>query len=218
VYTIYYTCDVNPDTKPEMAEWSKELFPWLKTQNFVFHRSMRNAGIDKPELVAYFDFNDEASAQEFWSSPGWKDTLTKFRMYTSNMREHRLDESPLTGLGMRGTQTGDANYTILYTCDVKPECKPDMAAWTATLLPWLKEQKFIYHRSTRNAGVDSPELIAYFDFEDAVSANEFWTCDGWKEVIAKFGLYTTNQREYRLLPSPLSGYGIEGTQKGDMAR
>ena len=218
MYTIYYTCDVIAETKPEMAEWSKELFPWLEKQNFLFHRSMRNAGIDTPELVAYFDFNDAASAQEFWSSDGWKDVLTKFRKYTRNMREHRLDESPLTGLGVRGKQVGDPAYTILYTCDIDPSRKPEMAAWTAELLPWLADQEFIYHRSTRNAGVDSPELLAYFDFLDEASAQEFWSSKGWKEVVTRFNSYTSNQREMRLLTSPLSGAGITGTQKGPMAR
>jgi hypothetical protein len=67
MYTILYTCDVVSEMKPEMTKWAGELLPFC-TRKFVFHRSTRSAGIDSPELVAYFDFADEVSAQEFWSS------------------------------------------------------------------------------------------------------------------------------------------------------
>jgi|GEM_PF-6079969 len=218
MYSIYYTCNVKHESKPEMAAWADELFEWLREQNFVFHRSWRNAGIDSPDLVAYFDFNDEASAQEFWGSPGCRDMITRMRKYTTDMREHRLLESPLTGLGVRGVQKGDANYTILYTCDVDQSRKPEMAAWTAELLPWLATQNFIYHRSTRNAGIDSPELMAYFDFADEESGQAFWSSKEWKDVMVRFNSYTSNQKEIRLAASPLSGYGITGKQEGPMAR
>lgn len=64
MYTSFYSCDVLPEMKQEMGAWSKGFFPWLRTQEFIFHRSMRSASINSPELVAYFDFEDEASAQE----------------------------------------------------------------------------------------------------------------------------------------------------------
>lgn len=212
MYTILYTCDVIPETKPEMAKWAEGFFPWLREQKFIFHRSMRNIGIDSPELVAYFDFADEMSAQEFWSSDGWKEAQAKFKAYTRNQREYRLTESPLSGRGIKGTQEGSTNCTILYTCDVIPEMKQEMGEWAQGFFPWLRGQKFIFHRSMRSAGIDSPELVAYFDFADEASAQELWSSDGWKEVVAKFRIYTRNQREYRLGPSPVSGQGIVGTQ------
>lgn len=214
MYTILYTCDIVQETKPAMAEWAAgDLFPWLPGQPFVFHRSLRSVGIDAPELVAYFDFNDETSAQAFWSSDAWKAVMTTFKSYTRNQREFRLTESPLSGAGIAGTQAGAANYTILYTCDVIPETKQEMGDWAQGFFPWLRQQPFVFHRSMRSAGIDSPELVAWFDFEDAASAQALWSSEEWAEVVARFRRYTRNQREYRLGPSPLSGNGIRGAQQ-----
>ena len=214
MYTILYTCDIVQETKPAMADWAmNELFPWLPDQPFAFHRSLRSVGIDSPELVAYFDFDDESSAQTFWGSDAWKTALAKFKTFTRNQREYRLTESPLSGEGIAGTQTGTANYTILYTCDVIPEMKQDMGDWAQGFFPWLRKQPFVFHRSMRSAGMDSPELVAWFDFEDAASAQALWSTEEWAEVVARFRRYTRNQREYRLGASPLSGAGLHGKQR-----
>lgn len=105
-------------------------------------------------------------------------------------------------------------YTILYTCDIVQETKPAMVEWAAgDLFPWLRQQPFVSRRSMRSAGIDSPELVAWFDFEDAASAQALWSSGEWAEEVARFRCYTRNQREYRLGPSPLSGNGIRGAQQ-----
>lgn len=139
--------------------------------------------------------------------------MTTFKSYTRNQREFRLTESPLSGTGIAGTQSGAANYSILCTRDVIPEMKQEMGDWAQGFFPWLHKQPFIFHRSMRSAGTDSPELVAWFDFEDVASAQALWSTGKWAEEVARFRRYTRNQREYRLGPSPLSGNGIRGEQQ-----